>query len=105
MNQICRWDEQNALLVESHERVIQELTEEYETKLHDEHMNLQGLQQEREELEREFEEIKRQLEEDADREIEELKERYEQRLVYSINGSIMDVILGRAVHFQMYYAR
>lgn len=25
-----RWDEQNALLVESHERVIAELTEEYE---------------------------------------------------------------------------
>lgn len=85
--------------MESHERVIQELTEEYETKLHDEHMNLQGLQQEREELEREFEEIKRQLEEDADREIEELKERYEQRLgnrtkgctVYTV--AVIDLLL------------
>jgi len=27
-----RWDEQNALLVESHERVIGELTEEYEVR-------------------------------------------------------------------------
>jgi hypothetical protein len=27
-----RWDEQNALLVESHERVIAELTEEYEVR-------------------------------------------------------------------------
>jgi hypothetical protein len=34
---------------------------------------------EKTELEREFEEIKRQLEEDADREIEELKEKYEVR--------------------------
>lgn len=32
----CRWDEQNALLVESHERVIAELTEEYEAKLAEE---------------------------------------------------------------------
>lgn len=29
----ARWDEQNALLVESHERVIAELTEEYEVRL------------------------------------------------------------------------
>lgn len=28
--QLCSWDEQNALLVESHERVIGELTEDYE---------------------------------------------------------------------------
>jgi hypothetical protein len=28
-----RWDEQNSLLVESHERVIAELTEDYEAKL------------------------------------------------------------------------
>ena len=31
-----RWDEQNALLVQSHERVIQDLTEEYEQKLQEE---------------------------------------------------------------------
>ncbi len=30
-------------------------------------------------LEREFEEVKRQLEEDADREIEDMKDKYEQR--------------------------
>lgn len=28
--QLCSWDEQNALLVESHARVIGELTEDYE---------------------------------------------------------------------------
>ena len=28
-----RWDQQNSLLVESHERVVQELTQEFEQKL------------------------------------------------------------------------
>ena len=63
----CRWDEQNSLLVESHERVIAELTEDYEAKLAEESLKIEQLQQEKGELEREFEEIKRQLEEDADR--------------------------------------
>ncbi len=62
-----RWDEQNSLLVESHERVIAELTEDYEAKLAEEALKIEQLQQEKTELEREFEEIKRQLEEDADR--------------------------------------
>ena len=62
-----KWDEQNALLVESHERVIQELTEEYEAKLQEEQLTLSRQQQQRDDLEREFEEIKKQLEEDADR--------------------------------------
>ena len=31
-----KWDEQNSLLVQSHERVIQDLTEEYEQKLQEE---------------------------------------------------------------------
>jgi Tfp pilus assembly protein PilO len=62
-----RWDEQNSLLVESHERVIAELTEDYEAKLAEESLKIEQLQQEKAELEREFEEIKRQLEEDADR--------------------------------------
>ena len=28
-----RWDEQHTLLVESHERVVQEITEEYEARI------------------------------------------------------------------------
>lgn len=55
------------MLVESHERVIAELTEDYEAKLAEESLKIEQLQQEKGELEREFEEIKRQLEEDADR--------------------------------------
>ena len=35
-----RWDEQNNLLVQSHERVIQDLTEEYEQKLQEEQVSL-----------------------------------------------------------------
>ncbi len=35
-----RWDEQNNLLVQSHERVIQDLTEEYEQKLQEEQVPL-----------------------------------------------------------------
>lgn len=38
-------------------------------------MTLEQLQGERDEREKEFEEIKRQLEEDTDKEIEEMKER------------------------------
>ena len=35
-----RWDEQHNLLVQSHERVIQDLTEEYEQKLQEEQVLL-----------------------------------------------------------------
>lgn len=40
-----RWDEQNSLLVESHERVIAELTEDYESKLAEEALKIEQLQQ------------------------------------------------------------
>ena len=62
-----KWDEQNATLVEAHEKVVQEITEELEAKLLEEQMNFNKQQQEKEDLIREFEEVKRQLEEDADR--------------------------------------
>ena len=52
-----RWDEQNSLLVESHERVIAELTEEYEAKLAEEVLKLEALKQEKEALEREAAEV------------------------------------------------
>lgn len=38
-------------------------------------VNLEQLQSERDDMEKEFEEIKRQLEEDTDKEIEDMKER------------------------------
>ena len=40
----ARWDEQNSLLVQSHERVIQDLTEEYDQKLQEEQVSFQPQQ-------------------------------------------------------------
>ena len=48
--------------MESHERVIAELTEDYEAKLAEEALRIEQLQGDKTELEREFEEIKHQLE-------------------------------------------
>jgi cilia- and flagella-associated protein 57 len=62
-----KWDEQNATLVEAHERVVQEITEELEAKLLEEQMHGSQETQAREEKEREFDEVRKQLEEDADR--------------------------------------
>ena len=78
-----RWDEQNALLTEAHETTVQELTEEYEGKLQKEHLNGERLVSEKRAMEDEFDEIKRQLEEDADREVDELKQRYEKKCRHS----------------------
>ena len=75
-----RWDEQNSLLVESHERLVQELTDEYEYKLQEEQLALQRIKDEKDELMRELEETRKQVEEDADQEIEEHKEKYEVKL-------------------------
>jgi hypothetical protein len=54
----CRWDEQNALLVESHERVIAELAEEAEAKLAEEVLAAEGLRQDKESLEKEAAEVR-----------------------------------------------
>lgn len=48
-------------------QVVQEITEELEAKLMEEQMNYQQLQTQRDEMSREFDEVKVQLEEDADR--------------------------------------
>jgi hypothetical protein len=52
-----RWDEQNALLVESHERVIKDLTEEAEAKLAIEVLAAQSLRQEKDVLLKEASEV------------------------------------------------
>jgi hypothetical protein len=55
----CRsWDEQNALLVESHERVIRDLTEEAEAKLASEVLGANMLRQEKDALAREAGEVR-----------------------------------------------
>jgi hypothetical protein len=52
-----RWDEQNALLVESHERVIKDLTEEAEAKLAVEVLAAQSLRTEKDTLVKEASEV------------------------------------------------
>jgi len=56
-----------------------ELTEEYEAKLAEAALKLEAAGAEASTAGREWEEVRRQLEEDADREIEELKDRYEHK--------------------------
>jgi hypothetical protein len=51
------WDEQNALLVESHERVIAELAEDAEAKLAEEVLAAESLRQEKDTLQKEAEEV------------------------------------------------
>eukprot|EP01049_Picozoa_sp_SAG25_P000738 SAG25_NODE_27_length_21065_cov_19.427931_6_plen_457_part_00 len=58
-----RWDEQNSLLVESHEQVVQQMTEEYESKLQALAEAVEQGKEDREDLIRQFEETKRQIEE------------------------------------------
>ena len=72
-----RWDEQNSLLVESHERVVEELTGEFSDKLQQEMMRVERIQQNLQQSTKESDETKKQMEEDADLEIEDLKEKYE----------------------------
>eukprot|EP00958_Prasinococcus_capsulatus_P018477 scaffold2162_cov398-Prasinococcus_capsulatus_cf.AAC.6 len=75
-----KWAEQNSLLIESHESVVKEITEEYEEQLQEEQSNCERVQQEKIEADTGFKEATRQIEEDADMEIEGLKANYEQEL-------------------------
>lgn len=76
---MLRWTAQNGLLVAAHESSIKEITEEYEAKLKDKGLDLELVERSKDSLEEEFEEIKRQLEEDADREVHEMKRRFEKK--------------------------
>ena len=59
---------------------MQELTDGYENQLQEEAAVLERERGEKEGLIQEFEETRKQLEEDVDREIEDLKEKYETKL-------------------------
>ena len=75
-----KWDEQNAQLVDGHERLVQELTDDYEYKLQEERMHVEHLKEEKDELMRQIEETRRQVEEDADQEIVDLNKKYDAKL-------------------------
>ena len=63
-----RWEEQRALLVTTHERYVHELTDDFEQKLDEDRQLRLQLEDEKAELNREFNESKTQLEDDIDTE-------------------------------------
>uniref|UniRef100_H2ZKC7 Cilia- and flagella-associated protein 57 n=1 Tax=Ciona savignyi TaxID=51511 RepID=H2ZKC7_CIOSA len=65
---------------EGKEQALEELTEYYETKLQEKTTQLEQANDEARQQQREYEETKRQIEEDADREILDIKNKYERRL-------------------------
>ncbi|XP_044157486.1 cilia- and flagella-associated protein 57 [Bufo gargarizans] len=67
-------------LEESKSQALEELTEHYEAKLHEKAAQLQQAQDEARQQLRELEETKKQIEEDGDREIQDIKIKYERRL-------------------------
>jgi hypothetical protein len=69
--------------VKSHEKYVDELTSDYESKLNEDHNLRVNLQDEREDLTKELTEIQDQLEDDIDIEIENMKKRYEDKLATS----------------------
>ncbi len=65
---------------EAREKALQELTEYYESKLQEKNILIEQASDEQRQQLREGEELQRQTEEDADREILDLKNRYERQL-------------------------
>ncbi|XP_025110126.1 cilia- and flagella-associated protein 57-like [Pomacea canaliculata] len=74
------YDRQLQEMEESKERALEELTEYYETKLQEMTTKLEQSNDEARQQNREYEEMKKQIEEDADREILDIKNKYERRL-------------------------
>ena len=72
---------------EEHEARVQELTDGYENQLQEEAAVLERERGEKEGLIQEFEETRKQLEEDVDREIEDLKEKYETKLASNLRAT------------------
>ena len=65
---------------EAREKALQELTEHYEAKLQEKNLQLEQASDEQRHQLKESEELQKQTEEDADREILDLKNRYERQL-------------------------
>lgn len=65
---------------DAREKALQELTEHYQAKLQEKEVQLDQASDEQRQQLRESEELQRQTEEDADREILDLKNRYERQL-------------------------
>ena len=73
---------------ESHKQALREQTEQYETKLHEKIGQLEAAHDEMRQTMRIHEETKKQIEEDADREILDIKNMYERRLREEKEGNM-----------------
>lgn len=78
--QIERLDEQRHLLVHTHERYVNELTNDFDSKLDFDRRQRIQYQEEEEELRKELHETQDQLEDDIDTEIELMRKKYEEKL-------------------------
>ncbi len=87
-----RWRRQNEVLLEGHRAALQQLAEEQEARVAAMELDCDALRVQLGDKEREAEELRRQLEEDADKEIEELKDKYEQKL--QVGGAGRWLVLG-----------
>ncbi|KAL4237175.1 Cilia- and flagella-associated protein 57 [Mactra antiquata] len=74
------YERQLAEMEESKQHALEELTEYYETKIQEMTTKLEQANDETRQQTREYEETKKQIEEDADREILDIKNKYERRL-------------------------
>jgi len=74
------YDRQLVEMDENKQRALEELTEYYETKIQEMTTKLEQSNDETRQQTREYEETKKQIEEDADREILDIKNKYERRL-------------------------
>ena len=68
-----RWNEENEVLVSSHQKYLQELTKEYESKLVFEQKQQREIRIEKERLQVQFDGLRNDTEGDGDREIAEMK--------------------------------
>jgi WD40 repeat protein len=81
--QVERLDEQRRNLVTTHERYVEELTSEFDSKLDGDHQARISLEEERHDLSKELYEIQDQLEDDIDTEIDNMRRKYEDKLAQS----------------------
>ncbi|KAJ0409484.1 hypothetical protein P43SY_002374 [Pythium insidiosum] len=74
------WQHERERLLTTHERYVCEVTEDFEQRLNEDRQLRVQMEDENEELNREYAETVRQVEADVDEEIETLKKRYEDKL-------------------------
>ncbi|GAB9468347.1 hypothetical protein Gpo141_00005666 [Globisporangium polare] len=78
--QSLHWKNEQARLVNTHERYVTDVTEDFEQRLNEDKQLRVQMEEEKEELGREYAETVAQVEADVDEEIENIKRKYEEKL-------------------------